>query len=198
VTNLLRAGPLVLLLLLLALTPGCSDDSDQPPSGDATNASAASGGTETHEADEAVEIIASAMGEHARADFRTDADARCVAQGVIDGLGVGRLEELGLDLTRRQGPELTVPPMTYGEGDLVYAAYDECLDFEARDVEAFVASGLTEPEARCAHRRYRGSPLPQRHALLQNHDQVPHPELHAQVEALWNDAQAACRGAAAG
>jgi hypothetical protein len=187
-TNLFPRGFLV--MLLLALLCGCSDD-DRSPAG----ARETSGTVETTEAAEAADVMASAMSAHARADFRSEDDARCVARGVVDGLGVERLEELGLDVVRRRGPELTVPPMTADEGDAVYAAYDECLDFAARDVERFVANGLTEAQARCAHERYRGSPLPQTHLLLQDHDQVPHPELHAQVEALWNDAQGACRGA---
>jgi hypothetical protein len=175
------------LVLALAPMPGCSGSDDADPT-------EAAGAHDPSDEDRTVGVMVSAMTEHARADFRTEQDARCVARGVVDGLGIDRLEELGLDVGRRRGPELTVPPMTDAEGDLVYAAYDECLDFEARDVEHFTANGLTEEEARCAHERYRSSSVPQTHLLLQDHDEVPHPELHAQVEAEWNGAQAACRG----
>jgi hypothetical protein len=173
-------------VVVLALMAACSAGDDAPAS------SAGSAGS-TDDA-RAVEVITSALTAHPRAEFASQRDARCVAQAVVDALGIERLEQLGLDSDEQHAPELTVPPMTDADGDLVYAAYDECLDHEARDTESFTANGLAESEARCAHERYRASDLPRTHLLLQNHDDVPHEDLHAQVEALWNDAQAACRG----
>jgi hypothetical protein len=174
------------VVVLLALMAACSAGADAPaPSG---------GSVGPTDAARAVDVIASALIAHPRAEFESERDASCVAQAVVSAFEIERLEQLGLDSDEQRAPELTVPPMTDAEGDLVYAAYDECLDHEARDIESFMANGLAESEARCAHERYRASDLPRTHLLLQNHDSVPHEDLHTHVEALWNDAQATCRG----
>jgi hypothetical protein len=141
----------------------------------------------------AIDVVASDVLANARAAEVEPADARCVAEIVVEAVGVERLGKLGYDGDAETAPELTVPPMTDFEGDRVYSAFDTCLDFTSRDVENFIAAGLTGTEARCASEHYRGSPLPRTHALLRNHDETPHEELHAQVEALWNEAQTRCR-----
>jgi hypothetical protein len=139
----------------------------------------------------ATEVIASDLLAHPRAEL-SSGEARCVAAAVVDEIGVDRLTEAGLD-DAGSVPELTVPPLTEAEGEHVYRAYDGCLDLTARDVEGFTAAGLTEEQARCASRRYRGSGVAQEHLLLRRHDEVPHEELHARVEAEWDGAQAGCR-----
>ena len=117
-----------------------------------------------------------------------------MARVVVDALGIDRLEELGLDIAAGAVPELTVPPMSETEGDVVYAAFDRCLDLTSRDVGNFTTAGLSASEARSASDHYRASPLPRTHLLLRHHDSVPHGDLHTRVEALWEEAQAACRG----
>ena len=144
------------------------------------------------DADGAAGVIAAELLAHPRADLETR-DARCIADTVVENLGVDRLAELGLDVAEETAALLTVPPMTDDEGDEVYAAYDTCLDFTQGDVDNFVTAGLSEAEAECASEHYRSSPLPQAHLLLENHDTVPHDELHAGIEALWEESQAVCR-----
>jgi hypothetical protein len=138
-------------------------------------------------------VVSDDLFAHARADPLSRRDARCLARAVVDEHGVDRLAEVGLDVADATPPELTVPPMTPREGDRLYAVFDRCLDLTGRTVESFTDSGLTLAQARCASRHYRGSPLPQTHLLLRNHDDVPHGDLHRRVEALWNEAMRRCR-----
>lgn len=83
--------------------------------------------------------------------------AACAARAVVRDLGAVRLQQLGLDVPSRQGPELTEPPLTTEEADLIYMAFVECLDLVAQlgatigrdsgmpaDVSACVASGYVE------------------------------------------------------
>jgi hypothetical protein len=86
------------------------------------------------------------------------AAAACAAARLVDDLGPDRLRALGLDVPSRRGPELAEPPLTEGEGDLVFAAFDDCLDLEAQLAGAFARDGgLPDDVAACVAARYVAS-----------------------------------------
>lgn len=96
-----------------------------------------------------------------------------MATQVVAEVGLDRLEEVGLGLQTETAPTLWQPELTEAEGDMVYGAYDDCLDLERRDVEGFMTDGLTEAQARCVSQGYRGSGIPGVHMLEPPH--LPRP-----------------------
>ncbi|HMG45247.1 MAG TPA: hypothetical protein VK611_28200 [Acidimicrobiales bacterium] len=155
-----RRGAALLLPAILLLSAACSDD-DGGGAGDGDG-----GGGRAGEVDSAVvDVVARGLSALPRADFRDDEEPRCVAEAIVTVVEIERLEELGLDVDGRTPPTLHGPDLTAEEGDLLYAAYDGCLDFESRDVENFTADGLTEAQARCVSGAYRGSGIPQAQLL---------------------------------
>jgi hypothetical protein len=146
--------------------------------------------------DAAVEIITAELLAVPRADFRADDEARCVATHVVADVGLDRLEEVGLDLETETPPTLWQPELTEAEGDMVYRAYDDCLDLGRRDVAGFMADGLTEAQARCVSQGYRGSGIPRVHMLEPPHGTALGPDrlaAHEDLDLFLNAAKQACR-----
>jgi hypothetical protein len=141
-----------------------------------------------------VEVVAAGLTDYPRAELRSDDEVRCVAEGIVDGLGIERLAELGLDVDAEEGPLLYGPDMTGDDADAVYAAYDDCLGFRRRDVEQFVADGLSEAEAGCVSDAYRASGIPRAHLVEPPHTGEPDRiEVHDHLETFLEAAETACR-----
>jgi hypothetical protein len=161
------------VVLLLALVAGCSDGSEH---------------------DAAVALVAADLVAYPRAELRSDEESACVARGIVERLGIDRLEALGLDLGARQAPRLYGDDLTQDEGDEVYAAYDQCLDLGQRDVEGFMADGLTERQARCVADGYRATGIPRAHLTEPPHSGEPSSvQGHADLEAFLEATKQACR-----
>jgi hypothetical protein len=144
--------------------------------------------------DAAVDVVVADMQAYPRADFRSDDERRCVAEQVVDAIGLDRLREVGLDVDQAGPPSLWQPKLTRAEGNAVYAAYDDCLDLEQRDVEAFMAEGMSRAQALCASRGYRASGIPRVHTLEPPHTGEPtRVAAHADLEAFLDAAKQACR-----
>ena len=144
----------------------------------------------------AVEVITADLLVAPRADFRADDEAHCVATHVVTDLGVDRLEEVGLELGTGTPPRLWQPELTEAEGDMVYDAYADCLDLERRDIEGYMTDGLTEAQARCVSRGYRGSGIPRVHMLEPPHGTTLSPDriaAHEDLDVFLNAATQACR-----
>jgi hypothetical protein len=142
----------------------------------------------------AVDVIAQDLLAYPRAEFTSDEEPRCVADAVVDGLGLERLTRVGLDIDTGKAPTLWQPELTEAEGDVVYAAYDDCLDFESSDIERFMADGLSRAQAQCASDAYRASGIPRVHGLEPPHTGEPDSvEAHAHLEAFINATKTACR-----
>ena len=175
------------LAIALVVVPACTEDESggQPERSSAGPRHAA-----------AVEIITAELLALPRADFGADDEARCVATHVVAELGLERLGEVGLDLETETAPTLWQPELTEAEGDVVYGAYDDCLDLERRDVEGFMTDGLTEAQARCVSQGYRGSGIPRVHMLEPPHGTTLGPDrlaAHEDLDVFLNAATQACR-----
>ena len=177
-----RGAALLLAILLVAI--GCSDDDE-----------GGNGGGNGGEVDPAVvDVVARGVAVQPRADFRDDTEPRCVAEAIVTVFETERLEELGLDVDGRTPPTLHGPDLTAEEGDLVYAAYDGCLDFTARDVENFTADGLTEAQAGCVSGAYRGSGIPQAQLLERlPDDTLVQAEANAHLDTFMAAVRTSCR-----
>ena len=175
------------LAIVLVLAQACTDDES------AAQPERSSPGPD-HDA--AVAIITVDLLAVPRADFRADEEARCVATHVVAEVGLDSLEEVGLDLETETPPTLWQPELTEAEGDMVYEAYDDCLDLERRDVESYMADGLTEAQARCVSQGYRGSGIPRVHMLEPPHGTTLGPDrlaAHEDLDVFLNAATQACR-----
>ena len=175
------------LAITLVVVPACTDDES------AAQNDRSSPGPD-HAA--AVEIITADLLAVPRAEFRADDEARCVATHVVAELGLDRLEEVGLVLETETPPTLWQPELTEVEGDMVYGAYDDCLDLERRDVEGFMTDGLTEAQARCVSHGYRGSGIPRVHMLEPPHGTTLGPDrlaAHEDLDVFLSAAKQACR-----
>lgn len=156
-------------------------------------------GDDPADTERAVEVVAAELVATPRAEFRDDAAPRCIAEQVVERLGLERLGEVGLDVDRGTPPRLWQPELTEAEGDQVFAAYEHCIDFEQRDVEGFVEDdGLTEDQARCVSRAYRASGIPRAHALEPPHSTVAEltPErlaAHEDLDVFLTATKDACR-----
>jgi hypothetical protein len=175
------------LTIALVVVPACTDDeSAAQPERSLPGPDQAA----------AVEIITAELLALPRADFRADDEARCVATHVVAELGLDRLEEVGLDLETDTPPTLWQPELTEAEGDMVYGAYDDCLDLERRDVDGFMSDGLTEAQARCVSQGYRGSGIPRVHMLEPPHGETLAPDrvaAHEDLDMFLDAAKQACR-----
>ena len=175
------------LAIALVMVPACSEDESgaQPDPRSPGEDDAA-----------AVEIVTAGLLATPRADFRADDEARCVATQVVAEVGVDRLAEVGLGLETETPPTLWQPELTEAEGDMVYGAYDDCLDLERRDVEGFMTDGLTEAQARCVSQAYRGSGIPRVHMLEPPHGATLAPDrvaAHEDLDVYLDAAKRACR-----
>lgn len=178
-----RRGAALLLPAILLLSAACSDDDGGGDGGGAGEVDSA-----------VVDVVARGLTALPRADFRDDEEPRCVAEAIVTVIETERLEELGLDVDGRTPPTLHGPDLTAEEGDLVYAAYDGCLDFESRDVENFTVDGLTEAQARCVSGAYRGSGIPQAQLLERLPDgTMLQAEANAHLDSLLAAMRTSCR-----
>lgn len=142
----------------------------------------------------AVAVVAEDLEVYPRAQLRDDEEAACVAGAIVDGVGLERLAEVGLDVDAGTPPRLWRPEITEAEGRTVYAAYDGCLDLAGGDVEAYMADGLDREQAECASDAYRSSGIPQVHSVEPLHTDDPtRAAAHGELEAFIEATKAACR-----
>jgi hypothetical protein len=172
--------------LALIVAPACSSDG-----GGASTSSTGDPGSTAR----AVDIVVVELTTEARADFRSPREARCVAGAIVEDFGIERLGQLGLDLDREIAPTLEIPGLREEERAQVGAAYDECLDATQRDIEGFMADGLSEPEARCVSASYRASGIPETHLTEPPHgvSTVDTEEARASLDTFLEAAKLACR-----
>lgn len=113
----------------------------------------------------------------------TPEEARCVAEEVVDRVGEDRLRELGAD--REPLDEL---PFERAERRAVLTVLDGCVDLVGQ-IAAFLGDGgLPADVARCAAERYAHAEELQEALFGTDVD----PELGARIDAVLDDAVAAC------
>jgi hypothetical protein len=126
----------------------------------------------------------------------TSAEAQCAAQGVVDGLGVARIEELRSEAANEVGSTgdgvdlLQEPPLEPDEADVVYTAMTGCIDFTAQVTDVLVAAGKPPDAARCMAERYVETDVPRRAIMAAETD----PELMAEINAALTQVATACAG----
>ena len=177
-------SPLTLVVLGVALTTiSCS--SDDPPPGDQTDGSAAEGS-------DSVDFLTSFYRQSGRSDPNAihydDDAARCMAQGLVDGLGEARLADLGLDAATGYGPSLASPPLDEAEAELVFDLKRECADLVAQLTEVLENAGLSHVDAACTASGYAGSGLFAEATASEEFD----PELNRRVDEALGAAAAEC------
>jgi hypothetical protein len=183
----------LLLVLCTAVSlmaaSACSDD------GNGASGAATSSSGDASTTARAVDIVIVGLTTEARADFRSPREARCVAETIVEDFGLERLGQLGLDLDREVPPTLEIPGLHDDERAQVGAAYDACLDSMQRDIEGFMADGLSEPEARCVSASYRASGIPETHLTEPPHgvSTVDTEEARASLDTFLEAAKLACR-----
>ncbi len=113
-------------------------------------------------------------------------EAECAADAITAAIDVARLEELGLDMDDKAAPELTEPPLTTQEGDVVYEAFEACIDLEAQLGESFAADGsLDAQSAQCVADEYLASGLPREALLGRGFDAALNDRIDASVAAAF-------------
>jgi hypothetical protein len=119
----------------------------------------------------------------------TSEEADCAADAIAAGFDTARLEDLGLDLDEQAAPELTQPPLTTEEGDIVYRAFEECVDIRSQVSEIFASDpSLDEQAAACVADQYLASGLMREALLDQGFDQ----DLIDRIDAALADAIDTC------
>ncbi|MGY6501861.1 MAG: hypothetical protein ACXIVQ_13350 [Acidimicrobiales bacterium] len=181
----MRARSLI-VLLAIALA---SCNSDTPPTADDTERDQRPESLDIRARD----VIAASLREVGENDpnalqFSSE-EAACVADAVLLGIDVERLGELGLDVDTEDGPRLSRPPLTHEESDVVFGAYERCLDLRAQ-IGSLLASGgaLDADSARCVADEYLASGLLQESLLGRN----PDPSLNDRIDAVLTDAFESC------
>ncbi|MDP1820773.1 MAG: hypothetical protein Q8K58_12910 [Acidimicrobiales bacterium] len=117
-------------------------------------------------------------------------DARCAAGRIVDEIPTERLRELGLDVGEGTGPELSQPPLTETEGDIVFAALDGCTDLVEQVGQALSRDAqLPTDRAECVAGRYRDSGVLRDSLLAAEFD----PGLNERIDATILEAIAACQ-----
>lgn len=152
----------VLLLVVTTLAAGCSDADE--PSGDASpgssgsvsgsSGSSGSGGPGVHEY---VDAMAEALvAQDAPMD---EGQARCFSDGLIDVVGVERVEDVGSPekfVQRTRGLDYSVLDLSRKEGGAVYDQFDVC-DVDVREATlADVSQGMDKKQQRCLARVVTG------------------------------------------
>lgn len=113
-------------------------------------------------------------------------EAECAADAITAEIDVARLEELGLDMDEKTAPELTDPPLTTQEGDVVYGAFEACIDLRAQLGESFAADGsLDAQSAQCVADEYLASGLPREALLSQGFDAALNDRIDAALAAAF-------------
>lgn len=188
---------LIALALVTILVGACSDGDD----GDTASSSSTSSPRQaeetaeqpTGETEAVVDLLATQFAssdDPNRLQFDTE-QAQCTAEGVVDRLGMERLQELGFEAGAAEVPQLSGDLLEPDEQDEVYAAITACVDLEDQLADLLLASGLTEDQATCVAEHYMATDLPQR-SLMSAHD----PELNAEIDATLAAAAEDCASAA--
>lgn len=116
-------------------------------------------------------------------------EADCTADAIVTELDVARLEELGLDLDEGVAPVLTQPPLTIEEGDIVFGAFEACVDLPSQIGASFAADPtLDEQGAKCVTDEYLASGLVREALLGGGFDQ----DLNDRIDATLADAYHTC------
>lgn len=186
------ARSLLLLVLTASVLGACG--SDDPPTEDAssdpTTSSTTSLPTDAEPAlRDALAAYFQRSGEEDPNALQFDAAAAdCMADGLLEGLGAERLQELGLDASGDAEPELSSPSLDDDEATLLYDLTEECTDLRQQVAESFEASGLDPATAECVAREYAESGLLAAAITSGEYD----PELNDRIDAALDAAVAAC------
>jgi hypothetical protein len=121
--------------VLVLLSAGCGDDSG--------------GGLSAAEQAVADAILAEMIAENADEDEVDPEDMRCFADGMVGGLGVDRLGELGISAADVGDPEAAFRAMSEGELDDMADVAVRCIDFRTGFTDAMVADGISRESAEC-------------------------------------------------
>jgi hypothetical protein len=179
----------VALAVAVSLTTACIDTADDDEASDPSD-------TTQPSADETGERIAgwfTSRSDSNGLQFTAD-EAQCAAEGVVDGLGVARIEELRRDDASRVGGTgngldlLQEPPLDTDEADLVYRAMTGCIDFTAQVADVLVDGGRPPTTAQCMAERYLDTDVPRR-AIMAAHIG---PELMAEIKTTLQQVATTC------
>lgn len=84
----------------------------------------------------------------------TEAEAGCVADGLVENFDPSRLTELGLDGSGSES-KLSQPPLNQAEADQIFGLYRRCLDLVAQLADLFSADPTLSPDdAECMAEEY--------------------------------------------
>jgi hypothetical protein len=179
----------VALAVAVSLTCTCIDTADDDETADPSD-------TTLPSADDTAELIAGWLTSQSDTNglqFTAD-EAQCAAEGVVDGLGVARLEELRRDDANRVGGTgngldlLQEPPLDTDEADVVYKAMTGCIDFAGQVTDVLMDAGRPEATARCMAERYLDTDVPRRAIMAARTD----PELMAEINTTLHQVAATC------
>lgn len=176
---------LPILILLMFAVVACGPQQSEPGESDRQSAGAG--------LPSANEVIAESLREAGESDPNaiqyTTEEADCAADVIVAGVDANRLEELGLDLDQRAAPELTQPPLTSEEGDVIYRAFEECLDLRSQLIDTLPGgASLDRSEAECVADRYLASGVLREGLLTSDFD----PDLNSRIDAALVDATEIC------
>ena len=129
----------VLVLALIGVASGCGDDDDG--GGDAGSDSGLSAEEEAY-VDEAIEDF-----DPERDAPMTEQDARCVATSMVQGLGVERLEEIGITPESfSDDGDLPVGTVDEADATTLVDGIAECIDFRELFLAGFAEEGSISSE----------------------------------------------------
>lgn len=177
-------SPLALVVLAIALTTiSCSTD-DPPPGAEADGSVA--------EGSDPVDLLTSFFRQSGRSDPNAvhydDDAARCMAQGLVDGLGEERLVDLGLDGATGDGPNLATPPLDEAESALLFELRMECVDAIAQVAALLEDAGMSRVDAACTASGYASSGLLAEATASEEFD----PELNRRIDEALRAAATEC------
>ena len=107
------------------------------------------GGLTAEEQAVADAIFAEMVAENEDEDEVDPDDMRCFADGMVGGLGVARLGELGISASDVGDPESAFRAMSEGELDDMADVAERCIDFRTGFIDAMVADGISRESAEC-------------------------------------------------
>jgi hypothetical protein len=89
-------------------------------------------------------------------------ESRCLADDVVDALGVDRLQGLGMDMAAGTGPGLTEPPLTTDEAEAIEASMITCARVVSRLANTRLFDDLAPDDALCVSQAYFDSGMARR------------------------------------
>ena len=95
----------------------------------------------------------------------TRQESQCLADDVVEALGVERLETLGMDLAAGAAPVLTSPPLTTAEADTILASMVTCARMAQRLAYTDQFDALPQSDANCVAEAYFDSGMAARCVL---------------------------------